>query len=535
MSTIYLDQRTGQHVRWDGYDWSPVATPQKAGRPWYETAAIGAGGAVTDLGRGLAQRGMQFLSHVGDVSPEQLAAFEAETASRRELMAPIMAEPAGLGGYLAGGVAAGLPLAAVPGANTLAGGAALGGLYGAAMPTVGAESALQNAALGAGLGAAGQVVGQGLSAGARKWLASRQARQTGNAVRDATVREALDAGYRLPPAASNPGSTLNSVLEGLGGKLKTTQRAAQKNQAVSDRLARRALGLGPNAPLTPETFLDVRRTAYAAGYEPITRAGTIRADAAFAQSLADILRPVDELAQDFPDLAEGLRGSVGKVVGDLQRGEWNAKNIVTAIRTYRDGASSLFRDTDPAAIALARTKLQAANLLEELTERNLAASGRTHMLEKFRAARKTIAMAHDVEKATNVATGHVRAVKLGQRLDQGKPLSGELRTIAATERAFRNQGLSGSPLDEMTSSNPAFSPLDSGVGAITGAAGDPRWAGAMLGRPLVRELILSAPYQRLMAQPGGVGAVPTMADNLFNSALVQQALRGVGPMAGLSY
>ncbi len=49
---------------------------------------------------------------------------------------------------LAGNVATYAPLALVPGANTVAGGAILGGLTGAAQPVVGDESRLSNAALG---------------------------------------------------------------------------------------------------------------------------------------------------------------------------------------------------------------------------------------------------------------------------------------------------------------------------------------------------------------------------------------------------
>lgn len=57
-------------------------------------------------------------------------------------------------GAIAGNIATYAPLAMVPGANTLLGGAALGGASGFLQPTVGGESRLTNTALGAGAGMA---------------------------------------------------------------------------------------------------------------------------------------------------------------------------------------------------------------------------------------------------------------------------------------------------------------------------------------------------------------------------------------------
>lgn len=68
--------------------------------------------------------------------------------------AAIGKRPGGLGGQVLGGTALVAPTAMLPGANTIAGGAFLGGLTGSLQPTAEGESALWNTALGAGMGAA---------------------------------------------------------------------------------------------------------------------------------------------------------------------------------------------------------------------------------------------------------------------------------------------------------------------------------------------------------------------------------------------
>lgn len=62
--------------------------------------------------------------------------------------------PGGMGGQVVGGTVVAAPTAMFPGANTIIGGAALGGLTGALQPTAENESALWNGVLGAGMGGA---------------------------------------------------------------------------------------------------------------------------------------------------------------------------------------------------------------------------------------------------------------------------------------------------------------------------------------------------------------------------------------------
>lgn len=108
----------------------------------------GMGKAFVDVGRGAGQ-----LFGMGD---------KADIDEARRLDAPLMDTGAGLAGNIAGNVAAYGSLAVVPGANTIAGGAALGALTGAAQPVGEGDSRLANAAIG---GMAGVVVPTAIKAG----------------------------------------------------------------------------------------------------------------------------------------------------------------------------------------------------------------------------------------------------------------------------------------------------------------------------------------------------------------------------------
>lgn len=111
----------------------------------------GAGKSMSDLAKGVGQK-------VG------LYDFKdaAETARRD---APLMATRAGTAGNITGTVATMLPAAFVPGANTLAGAALLGGATGLAQPATGWGELATNTGVGALAGPLGNLVGRGVASG----------------------------------------------------------------------------------------------------------------------------------------------------------------------------------------------------------------------------------------------------------------------------------------------------------------------------------------------------------------------------------
>ena len=104
-----------------------------------EKFLAGAGKAFVDLGRGVGQI-------FGKVSTE-----EVDAARQRD--AALMNTGAGTAGNITGAVASALPAAFLPGANTIAGGAAIGVIQGALQPVGADDNRLANAALGGAAGA----------------------------------------------------------------------------------------------------------------------------------------------------------------------------------------------------------------------------------------------------------------------------------------------------------------------------------------------------------------------------------------------
>jgi len=124
-----------------------TATAQK--QSTMENVLAGAGGAVHGLILGAKQL-------LGKATPQELADHAAA-------MKGLRSTTSGKVGEFTGNVAAAVPLAFVPGANTYAGSAAIGALQGALQPTQEGDSRLQNAGLGAVGGVAGNAIGRGIS------------------------------------------------------------------------------------------------------------------------------------------------------------------------------------------------------------------------------------------------------------------------------------------------------------------------------------------------------------------------------------
>jgi hypothetical protein len=104
----------------------------------------GVGKGMTDVGRGVAQ----YL-------PEGLGGMSgADVAEARALDAPLMRTGAGMAGNVAGTLTAAVPAAFIPGANTLAGSAAIGSAYGLLQPGVDSNERIKNALIGGAFGAA---------------------------------------------------------------------------------------------------------------------------------------------------------------------------------------------------------------------------------------------------------------------------------------------------------------------------------------------------------------------------------------------
>jgi hypothetical protein len=493
-----------------------IPRTQSAGKPADPTEGMsgtqrlvtGIGQGLTSMGRGAQQ--MLLSPYEGKPIEARRGELAEQESEARQIDKPLLATGAGKTGSIIGKALPALGASVIPGANTLAGSMVLGGLTGGAEPTLEDESRVANVALGTAGGAAGygagKVIEKGLGA-VSSALGSPQrqaAKQASNALRDQVAQEARAAGYVFPPSQTNP--TLgNRMLEGTAGKITTAQHAAKANEATTQRLAGKALGLRDVNPASVSAVRDKAGLVY----EELKNQGQMHLDDAFHAQLSKIGASSRELGQELPSMAL----PDDPIVKDLaSRSAVSAKSAVEAVKRLRQEAKTLWRvaegETDAAVAAPGRAmaKQQAADAIEGAMERNLAQTN-PGLMASFRKARTDIAKAHAIESAMNETTGQVSAASLGKQLAAGAPLSGELATIARASRAFPKatqslQGQSVLPISPLDMTN--FGITGGIGGAATAATGNPLFmlpmAGAMA-RPGIRAGILSAPYQRAFGTP----------------------------------
>ncbi len=191
-----------------------------ADMPWYQQAAAGVGKAITDVGRGVGQM-------VGAVSRD-------DVKESRRLDAPLMKTGAGTAGNIAGNVALLAPAALLPGANVIAGGAALGAGLGLLQPSESTSETLGNVGLGAVGGAAVPTLVRGWQAGralAEPFYESGKNAILGRALNAAAGRDAPAVASRLREAAQpfvgpSQGAQRATMGELVPGSVPTVGQAA---------------------------------------------------------------------------------------------------------------------------------------------------------------------------------------------------------------------------------------------------------------------------------------------------------------------
>lgn len=464
-----------------------------------ENLAAGAGKALTDIWRGAKQI-------VGAVP-------QSEIDEARRLDAPLMKTAGGVTGNIAGNLAVAVPTALIPGANTYTGAAALGGVLGALQPTAEGESRLTNTAIGVGGGVVAKAgmdkLGQALSSRLSGAQAGAVTAQAQNAERDAVLAASKKAGYIVPPSSVNP-SGVNQALEGISGKIKTAQVASQRNQTVTNNLARDAVGLAKDEPLTEAALNTIRKDAGKA-YEAIKSfPQKFAADAKFSGDIKAIGNDFSAAASEFPEIAGNP--AIDTLKTALDKTEISPRAAVELIKKLRFDANKNFKAfDDPAKAALATAQKDAANAIEDLIERQLSG---TDLLKNFRQARELIAKTYSVEAAMQGAD--VSATRLASQLSKRAPLTGPLKTAADFAQQFPKaaQALKEPP--------GAVSPLDF---ALAFGTGNPA---AMAARPAIRAGLLSKPYQGMVAPNYTPNALLRMGAPVANNAFVKQ---GAIPLA----
>lgn len=478
-------------------DFKPAPAADKSG-PWddfkinptggtVDNLRAGAGKAMVDAVRGGVQLAGDFLTSnplysamLPDKAREVLARNNADIEESRRLDAPLMGTKAGTIGNLAGNVA--LTLAA-PQATTATGAAAVGGILGALQPVAKDESRAVNTAAGAAAGAGAMKLGEFLRnfIGAKLANANQAAaaRQAMNAEKDAALQAARDAGYVLPPSRINP-SWINNRLEGIAGKAASGQESALRNQEVTNALARKALGLADDAPLS----------------------------SAQLEKLAGPHRAVyDEVAKLSPDAAEAVQ--LWRQANFNKNAYWKFFN----------------RSADPSAQEKAMAAGQASKDWFNFLTQEAKNAGRPDLVKELASARVALGKIGTVERALseegNVVAKHVK----------GGALTDELALIKSFAQGAGNKFVTeGSKVP-----SPGVSKVEGVMGAMLGAGtaaamgpgGLAAGALPLLSHP-VRSLILSPTYQRLVQPDYAVPATLRASNAVLASPALRALLPGLG-------
>ena len=409
---------------------------------------------------------------------------------------------------------------------------------------------LRSGGLGLGSGALGQGVAEAtgspmagvltsmavptaLAVRSQRQQAELMAAQQRNAERDMTIRMGQNEGLLVTPGSISP-STQNVLLERLGGKQRTEQTAAMRNQESADRLARRTVDLPPDEALTSERMQALRNQEFAKGYAPLEKIGPVTTDGTYLAKLTDIENKYLGAARSFPGTASDANNqAVRKMIDDHLVASFDSKQALQELRLLRDQASKNFTAKET---GLAKAQIEVANALEAQIERQLAASKTPNakdMLTQFRASREKMAKAHQVEEAIVEGGGSINPQTLAAMLQRGEKLTGDLALIARfaniAKPVMKRPGSMGTPA--------AGSMLGTGtnvIGAGAGAMGaqfmglDPV-TGFILGTAgaMAPAAARAAARQYLLSPTGQSRALPNYGANAPVSPELRNALIGL--------
>lgn len=334
-----------------------------------------------------------------------------------------------------------------------------------------ASDATGSPAIGAGVNTSMQMIPAILATkGVNAVRGNALAREADNAVLNATVRDASQNGYVIPPsqmAQTGLGKAAANAVERIAGP-EALERSASARNAPRVNEAVRADANIPGRGQISEADLDAARQPHFAVYDDVRR--------------------VSPTANDLVDM-------------------WRAALF------ERNRQNTFYnRSANPAAQDAANAAGQRANLLEQMIDREVAAHGRPQLGAQLAEARISLGRLGTVERSLNEASGNASAQSLKQARDRGVPVqnSPNMNMAANVSEAFRNR---------LTQQPPVRGEGQGAASIIAAVLGGPK-ALAWTGLPAaMRAALLSRPVQA-MARPGVPEPLLSTQEQLRRAALV---------------
>jgi len=351
-----------------------------------------------------------------------------------------------------------------------------------------------------------------------------------NAVRDANLRAAQEAGYVVTPGSvSSTGK--NIIAERMAGKTNIEQLASIQNQEVTNKLIRKDLNLPETAPLTAEKMREVRQQEFTKGYEPVKKLGRIAVDDAYLDEVAAIEAKHVGQSASFPEAAPP---KVKELIDKHLVNNFDSSDALQRISSLRDDAKAAFKRGEN-DLAFANTAI--ANALENQIERSLELAKRPDapkLLENFRNSRRQIAISHTVEDAIREGTGNVSGTKLARDLQSGKYVSGNIRLAAEFANAFPRVSQLPSQIGTPgagTILGRSMTGAGAGIGGALGYMGGADAIGTSMAAAtgaMVPEMISAGMRNYLLSQRGQRNVIPsyqTIPERVVSDAAARNALR----------
>lgn len=273
--------------------------------------------------------------------------------------------------------------------------------------TIEDQSRLNQALTGATLGVLGVKAGDVLSGMGRSIFGRAQ---------DEAVKRAQKAGYQVSSSAGGRSSVGQAAEAVVGGRESSILN--YQNQANTDRLAKKALGITLDDPI--ETGISQTKQPYNVALDKIKGIkDRFSPDKKLTQDL-------DEFMADYDDIIEAVQGLKKRDLEGVFMGEedaFNPKQLVEISRYLGGRAKKLFKSDDTNQQGTATRLIQVKSVIDDFLERKVGSD----LANEFAEARTKYAIASNIENAR--MGEHVDAKKLAGIMGDIKSKSSELNAI----------------------------------------------------------------------------------------------------------
>lgn len=333
-----------------------------------------------------------------------------------------------------------------------------------------------------------------------------------NAGKIEITNKAIKEGYKIDPSAVND-TTKNAILSSAAGKTDVDSHMSIVNQPLTNQKLAKDLGIPENTPLKIEAFERVRAKA-SRPYAEIEKIPSFKADDQFFTDISNINR-LEGLSPQVAEYMKAKAPAIQSAIENMGREGFTGQDVVTLMKDLRKEANTVLNSTvqlDPAIEAAALAKKSAAKAIETLVDRQLVKMDKTNpnagygdLANRFKKGRETIAKSYVIQGATNLASGEVDAIALGNLAKKSSHMTGNLKLVseiaAVHPEVMRAATKVGNPV---VAGNPLQYGLMGVMGATVGSAGGPLGTalGGMAGvaaRPIIRNLarrkLMSPSYQ----------------------------------------